>query len=110
MGMHDLDCAFNGLCLSGKGHLTRCVFTENGWCCLHGVLLSPTELSSSTYSFQPDRRLLRKQPDSSRARPDLTDDCCPDRTVTGPELHAPVQPCSYTCFLSCVAHRAVHAC
>src|SRR5260221_351654 len=36
--------------------VTRCVFTENGRCCLHSVFPSPTELSSQVYSFQPDRK------------------------------------------------------
>src|SRR6266550_8603756 len=55
------------------------------------------------------RRLLRKQPDSYRARPGLTGDCCTDLAVTGPEPHSPVQPSSHPSFLSCVAERAVLA-
>jgi hypothetical protein len=51
MSMHDLDRAFNGLPLSGKSHVTRCVFTENGWCGLHHVLPSSTERSPPVYSF-----------------------------------------------------------
>src|SRR5205085_9857002 len=38
MGMHGLDRAFNGLGMSGKGHVTRCVLTENGRCCSHSAL------------------------------------------------------------------------
>src|SRR5260370_14344671 len=54
MGMHGLDRAFNGLRLSGKGYVRHCVFTENGCCCLHGVL--PSTTFSQVYSFWPDRR------------------------------------------------------
>src|SRR5258708_38995028 len=64
MGMHGLDSAFNGLCLSGKGYVTRCVFTENGCCCLHRVLPSPIERSSPVYSFQPD---LKRQTNANRS-------------------------------------------
>ena len=60
MDMHGLDNAFNGLHLSGKGHVRRCVFTQNGRCYLHRVLPSPTKRSSHVYSFQPDRRRQTK--------------------------------------------------
>src|SRR6266571_2502070 len=56
MGMHGLDRALNGLRISGKCHLTHSVLTENGCCCSHSVLPSPTELSSQIYSFPPDRK------------------------------------------------------
>jgi hypothetical protein len=64
MGMHGLDRAFNSLRLSGKGHVTRSVLTENGRCCSHSVLPSATELSSPIYSFQPDRK---RQTNASRS-------------------------------------------
>src|SRR6266700_7382082 len=38
MGMHDLDNAFNCLLLGGKGYTPGCIFIEDGWCGLHGVL------------------------------------------------------------------------
>ena len=56
MGMHGLDRALNGLRLSVKGLVTRCALTENGCCCSHSVLPSPTERSSLVYSFQTDRK------------------------------------------------------
>jgi hypothetical protein len=58
--MHDLDRAFNSLLMSGKGPMPCCVFIENGWCGLHGVLPFPTECSSQVYSFRP---ALRRQTD-----------------------------------------------
>jgi len=64
MGMHGLDRTFNSLGLSGKSHVSPCLFMENGWCCSHGVLSSPTELASMDYSFQPDRK---RQPNASRS-------------------------------------------
>src|SRR5437016_4653854 len=56
MGMHSLDSALNGLGMSIKGLVTRCVFTQNGCCCSHSFLPSPTERSSPIYSSQPDRK------------------------------------------------------
>jgi hypothetical protein len=63
MVMHDLDRAFDSLPMSGKGLKPCCVFIENGWYGLHGVLPFPTVYSSQVYSFRP---ALRRQTDITR--------------------------------------------